>query len=125
MTEDRPPAITHLSWGQMGVEGHDRTFKDVKTWPGGARAWDWDETGTSHSPGIQPADVQELLDHGAEHVILTKGMNQRLETQPKTVSWLEQEGVEVEILQTEQAVERYNELVDAGDMVGGLFHSTC
>ena len=54
------PAITHLSWGKLEVADHG-TFKDAKLWPGGARAWDWSETGTRHEPGIQPADVAELL----------------------------------------------------------------
>jgi hypothetical protein len=56
-----PPRITHLSWGRIEVEG-GRTFKDAKLWPGGVREWDWNETGTRHRPGVQPADVEELLD---------------------------------------------------------------
>ena len=31
------------------------------------------ETGTRHIPCVQPADVQELLDHGAQTVILGTG----------------------------------------------------
>ena len=58
------PRIAHLSWGRLEVEGHP-TFKDAKLFPGGARAWDWRETGTEHVPGIQSADVEELLEHGA------------------------------------------------------------
>ena len=57
------PQITHVSWGRMEVEGVG-TGKDFKLYPGGGREWDWRETGTQHVPGIQPADVQELLDHG-------------------------------------------------------------
>jgi hypothetical protein len=49
----------------MEVEGHP-PFKDAKVFPGGAREWDWRETGTRHVPGIQPADVQELIEHGAK-----------------------------------------------------------
>ena len=62
------PPIKHLSWGRVEIGGHG-TFKDLKLFPGGARAWDWNETGTSHSPGIQPSDVEELVAGGAKVVI--------------------------------------------------------
>jgi hypothetical protein len=40
--------------------------KDFKLYPGGGREWDWTETNTGHVPGIQPADVEELLEHGLQ-----------------------------------------------------------
>ena len=61
----RSPRVHELDWGRVVVEGQPLPFKDVKLYPGGAREWDWNETGTHHLPGIQPADVKELLDHGA------------------------------------------------------------
>ena len=117
------PRITRLSWGHLEVEGA-RAFKDAKLYPGGAREWDWRETGTHHVPGIQPADVAELLDHGAEVVVLSKGILERLRVCPETLDLLRDRGVAVHVLQTEQAVARYNELGRRAP-VGGLFHSTC
>ena len=117
------PRITRLSWGHLEVEGA-RAFKDAKLYPGGAREWDWRETGTHHLPGIQPADVAELLDHGAEVVVLSKGILERLRVCPETLDLLRDRGVAVHVLQTEQAVARYNELRRRAP-VGGLFHSTC
>ena len=117
------PRIIHLSWGHMEVEGYGR-FKDAKIFPGGAREWDWSETGTRHRPGIQPADVRELLEQGAQSVVLAKGINERLQVMPETVKMLREKGVDVEVLQTEKAVERFNELRQER-AVGGLFHSTC
>jgi hypothetical protein len=58
--ERRSPRIVRLSWGRMEVEGQG-AGKDFKLYPGGGRAWDWGETGTTHSPGIQPADPFHLL----------------------------------------------------------------
>ncbi|MFO8099658.1 MAG: Mth938-like domain-containing protein [Salinibacter sp.] len=121
---DVPPRISHVSWGCLEIEGRETPFKDAKLYPGGARAWDWNETGTSHSPGIQPADVDELLAHGAEAVVLSRGMNERLQVKPETLQHLNDAGVEVHVLQTEAAVERYNDLREERP-VGGLFHSTC
>ncbi len=123
MERDAPsPWITHMSWGCLEVDG--KSFKDAKLYPGGAREWDWRETGTHHIPGIQPADVAELLEHGAEIVVLSKGVWERLQVCPETLTMLEGEGVAVEVLQTEAAVTRYNALQEAA-RVGGLFHSTC
>jgi hypothetical protein len=68
MRQLRPnsPRISHLSWGCIEIEGYP-PFKDVKIFPGGAREWDWRET-ARHVPGIQPADVQELIERGAKAV---------------------------------------------------------
>jgi hypothetical protein len=105
------------------VEGYP-PFKDTKVFPSGAREWDWRETGTHHVPGIQPADVQELIEHGAKAVVLSKGIWQRLKVCPETLEVLAKNGIEAEVLQTEAAVERFNELRESMP-VGGLFHSTC
>ncbi len=121
--EGRSPRISHLSWGRLEIEGGGR-FKDAKLWPGGARAWDWGETGTHHVPGIQPADVEELLDHGASVVVLSKGIWERLQVCPETLEMLTARGVETHVLQTEQAAGLYNELAESRPVVG-LFHSTC
>jgi hypothetical protein len=75
-------------------------------------------------PGIQPADVQELIDHGARTVMLSKGIWERLQVCPETLEVLAENGIEVEVLQTEVAVKRFNQLRE-GMLVGGLFHSTC
>ncbi len=122
-TSERSPRITRLSWGRIEVEGHP-PFKDAKVYPGGARAWDWRETGTRHVPGIQPADVEELLDYGATSVVLSKGIWKRLQVCPETLQILEERDIDVQVLQTEEAVQHFNKLRET-TAVGGLFHSTC
>jgi hypothetical protein len=117
------PRIKQVSWARLEVDGYP-PFKDAKVFPGGAREWNWHETGTRHRPGIQPADVEELIEHGAETVILSKGFWQRLQVCPETLRWLADRGIAVEVLQTEVAVDRFNELRET-TAVGGLFHSTC
>lgn len=117
------PRITGFSWGRLDVDG-DRSFKDAKLFPGGAREWNWRETGTAHDPGIQPADVEELLEHGADVVVLSKGVMERLRICPETLDMLKNRGVAAHVLQTEEAVRLYNEL-QPKQRVGGLFHSTC
>ena len=119
----RSPRIMTLAWGRIDVEGVG-TFKDAKVFPGGAREWDWSETGTAHQPGIQAADVAELLDHGATTIVLSQGMLQRLHVCPETLRLLAERGVKAHVLPTKEAVELYNRLRDE-ELVAGLFHTTC
>lgn len=119
--------ITDLSWGNMEVSiaGEKLHFKDCKVWPGGACAWDWGETDTHHSPGIQPADIEEILEKDVEAVVLTQGQLGRLGISPKTETLLRERGIDYHIEKTKKAVTLFNELVQKGKRVGGLFHSTC
>ncbi|MBT2450642.1 hypothetical protein J7F03_26930 [Streptomyces sp. ISL-43] len=119
----RSPQVTALSWGRMEVEGLT-PGKDFALYPGGGRAWDWNEHGTRHEPGIQPADVRELLDRGCTAVVLSRGMELRLHTMPETLSLLADAGVDVHVEETTAAVALYNRLAGT-ERVGGLFHSTC
>jgi hypothetical protein len=107
----------------MEVEGLP-PGKDFKLFPGGGRAWDWSEHGTRHEPGIQPADVQELLDLGCTVIVLSRGMELRLQTMPETLRLLADTGTEAHVEETTAAVALYNRLAET-ELVGGLFHSTC
>jgi hypothetical protein len=120
--ETQSPRITHLSWGRLETEGG--VFKDAKLYPGGAEEWDWNETGTSHDPGIQPADVGRLLEHGATVVILSRGFHERLGVAPETLRMLEEKGVTMHVAQTGEAARLYDELRET-EKVGALIHSTC
>lgn len=126
MTQLPPsPRIDDVSWGSIRVRDSDASYKDAKLFPGGSRAWDWTETGTKHTPGIQPVDVEELLANGARVVVLGRGMYRRLRVQESTLRRLEEAGADVHVAETREAVRLYNELRDRGEAVGGLFHSTC
>lgn len=119
--------ITHISWGKMEVtvNGRIHYFRDCKVWPGGAKEWDWSLTNTHHQPGTQPADIEEILAQGIEVVILSRGMDLVLHTHPETEHLLQERGIEYHILETKQAVQLFNKLMQEGKNVGGIFHSTC
>ncbi|XP_033953522.1 mth938 domain-containing protein [Pseudochaenichthys georgianus] len=70
------PEICSLSWGHMKVQGCSSSYKDCKVWPGGSRAWDWRETGTNHNPGVQPADLEEVLKNGVDLLVIGRGMRE-------------------------------------------------
>ena len=73
--------------------------------------------------GIQPADVAELVAEGATVVVLSRGMDLRLEVMAETLDVLRDKGVDVRVLETREAVSVYNELA-ASTPVGALLHST-
>jgi len=121
---NRSPRINQVSWGRLEVEGKAEPYKDAKLFPGGSREWNWRDTNTSHRPGIQIADVQELLDHGAKVVVLSRGMAQCLHVSRETLEFLQERQIPVHIMPTQDAVALYNKLAQT-ESVGGLFHTTC
>lgn len=118
------PAIESIEWGQVKVAGEDTPYKDVKLFPGGSRDWDWKETGTHHFPGIQVADVKELLENGAREIVLAKGYWNRLRVRDTTKLWLHEHNIPFHILSTGDAAALYNRLCE-DQMVGALIHTTC
>ncbi|HEX9654382.1 MAG TPA: Mth938-like domain-containing protein [bacterium] len=127
MNKHQTSHITHISWGRVEVVINDQVlkFKDCKVWPEGAKAWDWSITCTHHRPGTQPADIEEILEHGVEVMILTRGMELMLHTCPETGHLLRSKGIEYHIEETNQAVALFNQLTQQGKRTGGIFHSTC
>jgi hypothetical protein len=123
VTYSPSPKIESVEWAAIVVEGLG-AFKDVKLWPCGGREWDCAKTSTQHVPGIQPSDVEELLDHGAEVVVLSRGMELRLLTCPETLDFLASRGCEVHVEPTQVAALRYNQL-SSSQPAGCLIHSTC
>jgi hypothetical protein len=118
--------ISSISWGEITIDSKSFSkAKDCKLYPGGGRPWDWNETGTRHSPGVQQGDVEELVRAGATEVVLSRGMDLKLGVPDDTVQWLEGQGIKVHVAETRQAVDIYNRLVEEDVKVGGCFHSTC
>ena len=117
------PKIINLSWGSIEIENHG-IFKDVKLSPNSAKEWNWQETGTKHSSGIQYSDVEELLTDQIEVVILSKGVLGRLKVTKGLVKQLESKKLEVHVHKTKKAVTLYNKLIKT-HKVGALIHTTC
>ncbi len=122
--DEHSPKVQKDGWGFVEVEGLG-SLRDAKLWPGGGRAWDWNETGTQHQPGIQPADLMELLDHGPDIVILSQGRQLRLETSPEAIALLQSGHLEVVQTETGNAIGEYNRLAAEGRRVSALLHTTC
>jgi hypothetical protein len=95
----------------------------IKSLPGCVRGTG-KRPGSHHRPEVQPADTEELLEHGTEMVVLSKSILQALQVCLETLELLKDKGIPVHVLQTEAAVRLYNELTEK-HRVAGLFHSTC
>ncbi len=119
--------INKLTWGSIEVQVGDEvvSFRDCKVWPDGAESWNWTDTDTHHSPGIQPADVEGLLKRGIETLIMSRGRMLRLNVCPETIEFLKKSGVDYYFEETSKAVIIFNRLASKGLKVGGLFHTTC
>ena len=124
MDAEPSPPVGVNGWGYVEAEGVGR-LRDAKLWPGGGRAWDWNETGTRHQPGIQPADVAELLEHAPEVVVLSRGRQCRLEVCAETIELLEDAKVGIAHEETGAAIDTYNRLAAEGRRVAALLHTTC
>ena len=123
ITIKKSPKVIERSWGTIEVEGFP-IFKDVKLFPGGCKEWNWRDTGTEHSPGIQYSDVKELIDNGSKIVILSRGVLGRLKIRKGLINKLESEGFAVHALKTKEAIKLYNDL-SKSELVGALIHTTC
>jgi hypothetical protein len=116
------PLVTGSRWGQIEVA--KESFRDAKLSPDGASEWDWRATNTHHVPGIQIADVAELVRLGAT-IVLSRGFELVLQVPPATIDWLAERNIACEVLESGLAIARYNELANAKESVGALIHSTC
>ncbi|XP_077983695.1 mth938 domain-containing protein-like [Glandiceps talaboti] len=124
-TNQTSAMISSFSWGSTTL-GDGSSYKDFKIWPGGSRIWDWGETGTHHSPGVQIEDVQEIIEKDINVLVIGNGIQTRLEVPQETLDYVKRKDVEAIVMQSEKAVEKYNNLVQtAENRVGGIFHSTC
>ncbi|UJR33665.1 hypothetical protein I4U23_021098 [Adineta vaga] len=126
--QTQSPCIEELKWGSMKVKGFP-SGKDFKLFPGGAEEWDWSKSNTHHVPGIQPEDVEYLLEKKAKYIVLSRGMKNQLKIATETEDLLKEKGMQLNvdyfIETTQDAHQRYNQLAEENKPVGALIHSTC
>jgi hypothetical protein len=58
-------------------------------------------------------------------MVLSRGRQLRLETCDETIALLKERGIRVVREETGSAIAEYNRLVEAGERVAALFHTTC
>ncbi|MDB4956973.1 MAG: hypothetical protein JWO36_4542 [Myxococcales bacterium] len=116
-------SIASFRWGQI-IDSTGAEFKDARLFPGGVEEWDWRKTGTRHDPGIQIADVEDLLLTKPDVIIFSRGVDLVLQVSQRTIDFAREHAADVLVLQSEAAVAEYNRRVP-NERVIALIHSTC
>lgn len=116
--------IKKIEWGRVELEDGSQ-FKDVMLAPSFTSEWNWKLSGTNHSKGIQTSDIDVLLEHKVDVLILSRGVNLVLQVSADTYAYAIARVPTLIVDQSVSAVAHYNRLVEQGKRVGMLLHSTC
>jgi hypothetical protein len=112
------PVIEGFGFGRVRIDGREET-RDVIVLPERVvRGW-WRREGH----GLVLEDLHDVLDELPQRLLVGTGAYGRLRPDPGTLEALRARGVEVEVLPTADAVERYGQL-DPWKTAAAL-HLTC
>ena len=112
------PVINHYRFGHIVIDDREHS-KDVIILPDRVIPNWWRKDG--HSLVI--ADLAEVVDELPSTLIVGCGAYGRLEPDPRAIVELEERGIAIEVLPTEDAVNRYRQL-DTRNAAAAL-HLTC
>jgi hypothetical protein len=120
-THDRGAAMARLedySFGRITVDGRTQD-RDLIVMPGRVVTDWWRQDG--HSLVIE--DLDEVIEELPERLIVGCGAHGRLEPSSAVLEELRRRGVDVEVLHTAEAVDRYNQLDER--RTAAALHLTC
>jgi hypothetical protein len=110
--------LEDYSFGHLIVDGEEHT-RDVIVLPQRV-VGNWRRR-EGHTLALE--DLGEVIDELPERLILGTGAEGRMSPDPKTIEKLEERGVKVEVLPTDEAVRRYGGLNPAA--TAAALHLTC
>ena len=95
--------------------------------------WNWAPNGKDtmmhHKPGYRPEDIYFYLRESSyrrHHLILSKGREEKLEISDEVLPALKNLGFKaIYMLETLEAINKYNELASKGEPTVAFIHSTC
>jgi hypothetical protein len=113
--------IEAYSFGFIKIDGREFR-KDLIILPDGSvhHPW-WRRSGHR----LTLADLEPVLAASPDSMVVGSGAYGRMKAAPGLEEELAGRGIEVEMLPTEQAVERFNTLVSSGAMAVACLHLTC
>lgn len=117
--EGNPPQIESYRFGEVVIDGR-RYRTDVIIFPDHVEANWWREEGHS----VAPVDVWEVLRDRPDVLVVGLGAHGRVVVLPQTRRQLDEAGVQLIALPTEQACQTYNRLSRQRTVVAAL-HLTC
>lgn len=116
--------VDSLSFGSIVVSG-EKHRRDVILLPGGAlkhrRGGFW--IFGSHS--IKRYEIEELVEAGAEEIVVGTGTNAKAGLSNEAKAYVEQAQLQLHSLPSYEAVPVFNRMVDQGKKVAALVHITC
>ena len=124
--ELKKACITKARWGAIQFGSEREVFKDVICYPEGHVRWDWAKTNTHHVPGIQIADIEQLLEKSnVELILLSSGFEDKLQIMDETLNYLKKKNIKYIFQDTSRIISEFNWELMKGTKVGALIHSTC
>ena len=112
--------IEAYRFGEMVVAG--RVFRrDLKIIEGRVRPDWWRKEGHY----LQPEDLEDIWAASPEILVVGTGASGVMRIDPRVEEKAASLGIKLEAYPTAKAVERFNELWQAGRRVAGAFHLTC
>ncbi len=117
--ERKPPQIESYRFGEVVIDGK-RYQSDVLIFPDHVEPNWWREEGHN----LAPADIWEVLRDPPEVLVVGLGAYGHMTVPPETRRKLEEAGVQLIALPTEQACRTYNQLSRDRTVVAAL-HLTC
>ena len=112
--------ITHYEFGYISVDGKDYRSDVIISAEGVQDQW-WRKEG--HNLAID--DLGGVLQAKPEVVVIGSGYYGRMQVPDKTRSYLEEQGIRVEVATTSEAVTRFNALQKECARVVAALHLTC
>jgi len=113
------PRIESYEFGRIKIDGKTYT-RDVMICPDGVRPQWWRKDGH----GLHPRDLAPVMGLGPETIIIGSGAHGALQVPEKTEAWIREKGIELIVIPTGAACDRYNQLSASGRVIAGL-HLTC
>jgi hypothetical protein len=112
--------IEGFRFGTIRVDGKDYGSDVVLLPPDVKENW-WRNEGHR----LFTADLAEVLAYRPVILVVGKGSSGHMCVPEETVKDMESAGIQVEVLTTDRACERFNELMKKGERVAAALHLTC
>uniref|UniRef100_A0A6I8P7V8 Uncharacterized protein n=1 Tax=Ornithorhynchus anatinus TaxID=9258 RepID=A0A6I8P7V8_ORNAN len=106
------PETASASRGRMAARGRPDPYEDRGLRPGGAPS----ASPARRSPGVRPADPEEVVGKGVRTLVIGRGTGGASER-------LRARGIDARVPQSEPAAREYSAPAARGVRVGGVFHS--
>ena len=111
--------IGHYSFGKIIIDGTTYT-SDVIIYPDKVNSSWWRKTGHN----LEVADLTDVMNEKPEILVIGTGASGLMKVAEETLSYLKSKDIEVFVLRTDEAVEKFNKL-QRDKKVIAAFHLTC